>query len=58
VTDETYRRSIQFSPKTSEQISSSARELSAQGFSDYSVAAILKIDVDFARRLIGERLFA
>lgn len=44
MTDETYRRSIQFSPKTSERIASSARELNAQGFSDYSQYRRLLVD--------------
>jgi hypothetical protein len=48
-----------FAPRTSAEIAAAAKTLSAEGHSDHAVAAILAIDVCFARQLIGlSRLLA
>ena len=48
-------RAMAHAPKTAEEIMQAAKDLAAAGFSDYTVAAILRADVNVVRRLIGER---
>lgn len=47
-------RAEKHTPKTAEEIQAAARELAKQ-YSDHAVAAILKMDVDAVRQMIGER---
>ena len=42
-------------PKAPAEIAAAARRLSADGFSDHTVAAILKLDVIVVRSIVGER---
>jgi hypothetical protein len=42
-------------PKTAVEIERAARDLFASGFSDHTVAAILKLDVSAIRQMLGER---
>jgi hypothetical protein len=42
-------------PATAEEIAAAAHSLACQGFSDHTVAAILKLDVAAVRQLIGQR---
>jgi len=56
MTDADYRaRAEQHAPKTPAEVAATARNLASQGFSDHTVAAILKIDVQSARQMIGQR---
>jgi hypothetical protein len=45
----------QHAPKTKEEIETAARQLADQGYSDHTIAAILKIDVNGIRQMLGER---
>jgi hypothetical protein len=42
-------------PKTAAEIERAARDLAASGFSDHTVAAILKLDVSAIRQMLGGR---
>jgi hypothetical protein len=47
-------RAEQYAPKTAAEIQAAARELATQ-YSDHTVAAILKLDVNAVRLMIGPR---
>jgi hypothetical protein len=47
------RRAEEHAPKTPAEVAQSARDLIKQGFSDHTVAAILKLDIDSVRQMIG-----
>jgi hypothetical protein len=56
MTDADYRaRAEQHAPKTPAEVAATARDLAKQGFSDHTIAAILKLDVEVTRRMIGKR---
>jgi len=40
-------------PKTSAEIERAAREMVANGYSDHTIAAILRIDVSAIRQMLG-----
>jgi hypothetical protein len=40
-------------PKTPQEVTAAAKDLAASGFSDYTVAAVLKLDVNVVRQMIG-----
>jgi hypothetical protein len=42
-------------PKTTEEIAQAAKDLADRGYSDHTVAQILRIDVIAARQMIGDR---
>lgn len=42
-------------PKTLKEVAAAAKDLAASGFSDYTVAAVLRLDVNVVRQMIGER---
>jgi hypothetical protein len=42
-------------PKTPAEVEQSARDLIRQGFSDHTIASILKIDVNAVRLMLGPR---
>jgi hypothetical protein len=48
-------RAQMHAPRTPEEIARAARDLAASGFSDHTVAAILKVDVNALRKMLGER---
>jgi hypothetical protein len=50
-----HERAQTHAPKTAAEIERAARDLAASGFSDHTVAAILKLDVSAIRQLLGER---
>jgi hypothetical protein len=55
VSDPYYRdRAELHAPKTTEEVAKAARDLAASGFSDHTIAAILKIDTNYLRQLIGQ----
>jgi hypothetical protein len=59
MSDPYYRdKATKYAPKTAEEVAKAARDLSASGFSLSTVAAILKVDTDYLRLLIGERTAA
>lgn len=47
-------RAEQYAPKTAAEIQAAARELAKQ-YSDHTVAAILKLDVNAVRLMLGPR---
>ena len=47
-------RAEAFAPKTAEEIARTARQLAANGFSDSTIGAILKIDTSSVWQLLGE----
>jgi hypothetical protein len=51
--DELRERAEMHRPKTLEDIELAARALAAQGYSPYTVAAILKMDVLVVREMLG-----
>lgn len=53
--DEYTARAQQNAPKTPAEVAAAACELANRGFSDHTVAAILRIDVEAIRQMIGER---
>jgi hypothetical protein len=54
VNDIYYRdRAQAHAPKTAEEIERAARDLAASGFSDHTVATILKVDVNALRQMLG-----
>ena len=56
VTDPFYRdRAEKHAPKTAEEIAAAARDLAASGYSDHTISAILKLDVNGVRELVGQR---
>lgn len=56
MSDPFYRdRAEKYAPKTAEEIALAARDLAASGYSDHTVSAILKLDVNAVRELIGQR---
>jgi hypothetical protein len=55
--DPFYREKAErYAPKTPKEVARTARDLAASGFSDYTVAAILKLDVNVVRQMIGQRI--
>ena len=48
-------RALEHAPQSPQEVADAARELAGRGFSDHTVAAVLKLDVMMVRRLIGER---
>lgn len=55
MTDVYYRdRAQAHAPKTAEEIERAATDLVASGFSDHTVAAVLRMDVNAVRQLLGE----
>lgn len=46
-------RRLRHAPKTAAEILAAARDLSARGFGDYTVAHVLSLDVIEVRRMIG-----
>jgi hypothetical protein len=56
VSDPFYRdRAEKHAPKTPQEVARAAQDLAASGYSDHTIASILKADVNAIRRLIGER---
>jgi hypothetical protein len=48
-------RSQQYAPRTPDETAQAAHALAADGFSDSTIAAILRLDVAAVRQLIGQR---
>jgi hypothetical protein len=46
---------LKYAPRTLAEIISTAKSLAASGYGDYSIAAVLALDVNAIRALIGER---
>jgi hypothetical protein len=56
VSDPDYHaRAQENAPRTAAEIDRAARDLASKGFSDHTVAAILKLDVSAIRQMLGER---
>jgi hypothetical protein len=57
VSAEIFRRdqANQFAPKTPAEVAAAAKDLAANGYSDYTIGQILRLDVAAVRQLIGER---
>jgi transposase-like protein len=56
VSDPLYRdRAELYAPKTPAEVARAARDLAASGYSDHTIAAILKVDTNYLRQMIGER---
>jgi hypothetical protein len=53
--DEYRRRAQAHMPKTREEVEAAASQLAGQDFSDHTIAAILKIDVNALRQMVGAR---
>lgn len=49
------RRAEIHKPKTPAEMARAAHDLVRRGFSDHTIAAILKLDVNMVREMIGER---
>jgi hypothetical protein len=49
------RRAEEHAPKTPAEVAQCARDLIKQGFSDHTIASILKIDVNAVRLMLGPR---
>lgn len=47
------RRAEEHAPKTPAEVVQTARNLLKQGFSDHTIASILKIDVNAVRVMLG-----
>ena len=48
-------RAQRHAPKTAAEIAATARDLATQGFSDHTIAAILKMDVNAMRAMLGPK---
>ena len=46
-------RAMQHAPKTREEIARAARELSDAGYSNHTVASILKVSVEAVKQMLG-----
>jgi hypothetical protein len=56
MTELTYRDlAKKHAPQTAQEIVRAAHELAAAGHSDHTIAAVLKLDVNAVRQLIGPR---
>lgn len=54
MTDSEYRRRAEeHAPKTPAEVAQTARNLLKRGFSDHTIASILKIDVNAVRLMLG-----
>lgn len=54
--DADYReRAEAYKPRTAAEIEHAARDLAAQGFGDYTIAHVLRLDVNAIRQMIGDR---
>lgn len=49
------RRANQHAPKSQEEVAAAAQALINEGHSEHSVAAILKIDLNSLRRMLGPK---
>lgn len=51
--EDEHQRRNQHAPKTPAELATAARALAAEGYSDHTIGAILKMDTNAARAMIG-----
>jgi hypothetical protein len=49
-------RATKYAPKTVDEIVRAAHELARQGHSDHTISAVLKLEINSVRQLLGQRL--
>lgn len=48
-------RSQKYAPKTAEEVMRAAADLAASGYTDHTIASVLKLDVSTIRQMLGQR---
>jgi hypothetical protein len=57
MTPEQFRldQAMKYAPSTPEEVARAARDLAHSGYSDHTISAILKVDLNSVRQLVGPR---